>query len=382
MTLEVKNFGKFPAAYFDVESWEAPNGAGKTTLLNAYLFAFTGKTQTGFVPIKVGTMPTETTFVCVNDLDGLLPFYGICRKIKNGETFLYVNGDCITQSYFEDVCAGMGINLELLAACADANILTDPQLTAEQLRKLLIRTGVMDGGESLLLRKEQKKVREKLKQAQQYALSNVTIPQRTAEPLSDAERAYLSEYAKLETITNAQTLTVCQTCGRAFGTEDVKRLEREKSEASAKVKQMQKEVERILVKKKIFDQNTQDINDAQRLINLATNAKRDVVAYELRLGEIETQLYKADAQAIRASLPEGVEVVTEKTTKTAKTSSTCTLTYQGVPLKSVNRGKRVELCVRMLDKARAGAPFPIIIDNAESVQGLDDIPNLIRLSVE
>ena len=107
---------------------------------------------------------------------------------------------------------------------------------------------------------------------------------------------------------------------------------------------------------------------------------------DTQIAALEEQIRAADAAAVRPALPDDVQIITETTAKTTgRVSSTCTLTYKSVPLKSVNRAKRVEICVRILETARVMTDtvdkIPIIIDNAESVQGLDDVRNVIRFTV-
>jgi hypothetical protein len=148
---------------------------------------------------------------------------------------------------------------------------------------------------------------------------------------------------------------------------------------------MQSERTRIESKRDAYETESVAISDAERLIATAITARKRVIQLDEIIARLLAQITENDARALRAELPEGVEVITERVSKTGAVSNVCTLTYNGVPLKSVNRAKRVEICVRLLAAARAKAGMQdvasIIIDNAESVQGLDDVPNVIRFTV-
>ena len=163
-------------------------------------------------------------------------------------------------------------------------------------------------------------------------------------------------------------------------------MRRERDEAAKAYKGMRAEAERIAERLKAYNAETAAIEEAEAIISRASGARRRVQDIDEQMAALEEQIRAADAAAVRPALPDDVQIITETTAKTTgRTSSTCTLTYKGVPLKSVNRAKRVEICVRILETARVMTDtvdkIPIIIDNAESVQGLDDVQNVIRFTV-
>ncbi|MBQ2034061.1 MAG: hypothetical protein II217_06760, partial [Alistipes sp.] len=61
------------------------------------------------------------------------------------------------------------------------------------------------------------------------------------------------------------------------------------------------------------------------------------------------------------------------------------VSYEGPKRKSVNRGRRIRLCIELLDRARTNkgqARIPILVDNAESVQGIEEaFDNVIQFKV-
>lgn len=389
MRLHLTNFGRFDQFTIDFENKTWPNGAGKTTLINAYLFALTGRCLTGFQPRRVGAPDDETTGVTVEGWPA--PTIEVRRTLSpKGSTCLYLNGDMATQTEFVDILAQrFGIPIDLVIACADANLLTDPALTAEQLRRLLVRASLVENDEATALRRERDALRKARKTAEQYALTTVAVPQRTVEPLTEAESDYLQR-ANLHVATLNRigpTLpTVCPTCGKQYTAAEIDAVRRERDEAAKAYKGMRAEVERITERLKAYNAETAAIEEAEAIISRASGARRRVQEIDTQIAALEEQIRAADAAAVRPALPDGVQIITETTAKTTgRISSTCTLTYKGVPLKSVNRAKRVEICVRILETARVMTDtvdkIPIIIDNAESVQGLDDVRNVIRFTV-
>lgn len=385
MKLHLENFGGFTytetAVY--VADWTASNGAGKTTLLNAYIFALTGRTLNGFEPRRTGTPDSEPTTVIIYDA----PSLPLIRRtyLPTTGSILYVNENATTQTDFVHVCAERGIDIEFAALCADTNLLTNPALTSEDLRKLLVRADVMDGGESEALRKTAKEVRAKKKTAEQYALSNVSVPQRTVEPLNEAERAYLREFYEAHDVYTSKCLgETCPKCGQMYSEQQREDNLKRVQAAETLIQTRQEEARRLHAQAEAYDEETQMINDAERLLATAAKARADVQRYDAQLKEIDETLRDLDALAVRTELPAGVALLTDKMAKTGTTKSVCTLLWYSVPLKSVNRAKRIEICVTILANARERKgmqDWPIIIDNAESIQGLDDVPNLIRLSV-
>lgn len=382
MHLTLENFGRFESFETPLKSTTAPNGSGKTTILNAYLYALTGRTLTGFEPRRKGTPDSEPTTVILKGLPGL----PLIRRtyIPATGAMLYVSEQYTTQTDFVRACAERGVDIDFAALCADANVLTNPALTSEDLRKLLTRADVMDGGEVETLRKEAADVRKKRKVAEQFALSNVSIPARTVEPLNAAERMYLNIFKDAQRLDAAGVLDTCVTCGQTIPKVDLIVMRDSYEKAHEIVTERSDEAFRLMRQANAYDAETQSIADAERLIAAASRAREDVQRYDARLQTIDGTLRELEANAVRADLPDGVELVTESTTKTGTSKSVCTLTYDGIPLKSVNRAKRIEICVAILDGARTRKgmqAFPIIVDNAESVQGLNDVANLIRLSV-
>lgn len=389
MKLHLTNFGRFDKFTIDFESRTWPNGAGKTTLVNAYLFALTGRCLTGFQPRRVDAPDDETTGVTVEGWPA--PTIEVRRTLSpKGSTRLYLNGDMATQTEFVDILAQrFGIPIDLVVACADANLLTDPALTAEQLRRLLVRASLVENDEATSLRREHDALRKARKTAEQYALTTVAVPTRTVEPLTTAETDYMTRAGEHVATLNriGGTLpTVCPTCGKQYTAAEIDAVRRERDAAAKAYQGMRAEVERITERLKAYNAETAAIEEAEAIISRASGARRRVQDIDEQMAALEEQIRAADAAAVRPALPDDVQIITETTAKTTgRTSSTCTLTYKGVPLKSVNRAKRVEICVRILETARVMTgtvdKIPIIIDNAESVQGLDDVRNVIRFTV-
>lgn len=389
MKLHLTNFGRFDKFTIDFESRTWPNGAGKTTLINAYLFALTGRCLTGFQPRRVDAPDDETTGVTVEGWPA--PTIEVRRTLSpKGSTCLYLNGDMATQTEFVDILAQrFGIPVDLVVACADANLLTDPALTAEQLRRLLVRASLVENDEATSLRRERDALRKARKTAEQYALTTVAVPARTVEPLTMAETDFLARAGEHVATLNriGRTLpTVCPVCGKQYTTAEIDAVRRERDAAAKAYQGMRAEVERITERLKAYNAETAAIEEAEAIISRASGARRRVQEIDTQIAALEEQIRAADAAAVRPALPDDVQIITETTAKTTgRTSSTCTLTYKGVPLKSVNRAKRVEICVRILETARVMTDtvdkIPIIIDNAESVQGLDDVRNVIRFTV-
>lgn len=389
MKLHLTNFGRFDKFTVDFESRTWPNGAGKTTLINAYLFALTGRCLTGFQPRRVDAPDDETTGVTVEGWPA--PTIEVRRTLSpKGSTCLYLNGNLSTQAEFTDILAQrFGIPVDLVVACADANLLTDPALTAEQLRRLLVRASLVENDEATNLRRERDALRKARKTAEQYALTTVAVPARTVDPLTMAETDYMARAGEYVATLNriGPTLpTVCPTCGKQYTAAEIDAVRRERDAAAKAYQGMRAEVERITERLKAYNAETAAIEEAEAIISRASGARRRVQDIDEQMAALEEQIRAADAAAVRPALPDDVQIITETTAKTTgRTSSTCTLTYKGVPLKSVNRAKRVEICVRILETARVVTDtvdkIPIIIDNAESVQGLDDVRNVIRFTV-
>lgn len=363
-----------------LRSGDLPNGSGKTTLVNAYYWALTGRTLNGFDVIPAGVdRQNVSTAVTVEGFAGL----SIRRELTPKGAQLYVNGHAVTQTDFVRAMMDKGVDVEFAAACADVNALADPQVTADQLRRVLVRADVMDNGEADQLRKTLRTLRADKETAERYALANVTIPVETCEPLTEAERVFLADYNRAVEIVNKGMECVCPTCKRAYTAERVREIKFAYSEACAAITKNGPEVARITAKLDAYNEEQQCIADAKRMVEASKHARDNVRELERRIAETEVEIREADRRAVQAELPDGWQLVTDKTLKTGRTTGTFTLTYNGVPLKSVNRASRVKLCITLLSSARASRgmdEFPIIVDNAESVQNVDT-PNVVLLRV-
>lgn len=382
MRIVFNNFGPHVRSFSEVADMTAGNGQGKTTLLNGYLWILTGRTLGGFEPVRQGTPDGETTEVRLYGFDGL---HEIRRTTTNaGGTTLYVDNDVMTQTEFAQLLAGRGIDLDFVALCCDANALASDALTSDDLQKLLTRAEVMDGGGLETLRKEAADVRRKLKQADMYSCALLEIPGRTTSKVSDAELDFVKRFDEYAHIVKIGVETVCPACGQTIAESERNARQNAYDEAKRFTDDKRAEYERVQDQINAYNAESNEINDAKRIIKNATRAREDVIRYGTRLREIDEQIRDLRAKSVRADLPEGVELVTEQKMKNGSTKSVCTLTWNGVPLKSVNRAKRIEICVRILAQARDRAgmqSIPIWIDNAEAVQGLQDVKNVIRLVV-
>lgn len=363
-----------------LQSKTAANGGGKTTLVNAYYWTLTGRTLNGFDVIPAGAdRQNVSTVVALEGFAGL----SIRRELTPKGTQLYVNGSAVTQTDFVRAMMDKGVDVEFAAACADVNTLADPQVTADQLRRVLVRADVMDNGEADQLRKTLRTLRADKETAERYALANVTIPVETCEPLNEAEFVFLADYNRAVEIVNKGMECVCPTCKRAYTAERVREIKFAYSEACAVMTSKRNEAARIAAKLDTYNEEQQRIADAKRMVEASKRARDNVRELERRIAETEVEIREADRRAVQAELPDGWQLVTDKTLKTGRTAGTFTLTYNGVPLKSVNRAERVKLCISLLSSARASRgmdEFPIIVDNAESVQNVDT-PNVVLLRV-
>lgn len=383
MHLEIENFAGFSGLHcVPLESATVPNGGGKTTAVNAYIFALTGKVQTGFEPVPAGCVPVSG--VPIGTVQMKVRRHRVRRDVMPTGTTLYVDGNVTTQSEFVRVMQDEGVDVEFAAACADVNVLTESGLTSDRLRKLLTLTGVIDDGETARLRRKLVSLRADRRTAEQYALSVVEVPLPTCEPLTQAEEEFLKRYDDATQTMNRGTSLTCPACGRALPAERVRKIKFEYADACTVVTSGRAEAARILDKRTAYEEEQSRISRAQELAELCQKARNDIRIIDESIEAVERELLEADKASIRAVLPEGWEVITDKTAKTTgRTSNICTLTYKGVPLKSVNRAQRVKLCVELFDKARAARgmeDFPILVDNAESVQGIEQ-KNVVLFSV-
>lgn len=378
MQLEIKNFGGFrdKIVEFDAPSViTLPNGYGKTTIINAFVFVLTGKALSGFEARNVDTPADEPTVVT---LSGYLPVKVRRVLASDGGTNLYVDSFYMAQNAFAE-----RYPVDFMVACANVNLLTNPDLSSEKLRKLLSITGAMQTDRSDELRKEQKELREKRRQAEPYALSNIVIPTHVIAPLSESEELFVTDYEKHSDTIRKGVETACPTCGRGYDADKVKAQRKSLLVAKTFVDAHAKEYDRLHRQECDFREEQIKIADAKRLANTAKRARADVVRFDERLAQIEIELREADARAVSSVLPDGVEIKTERTTKTGKSSSACTLTHNGVPLKSVNRGERIKICIELLQQAitRMQGRYVILVDNAECVQGLEHYDNVVQFKV-
>lgn len=382
MQVEVCNFGKFTQFYYEFsESNTHPNGWGKTTLINTYVWALTGRTLNGFEPRRIDAALEDKTTVTLHlgDADDT-----VIRRVetpKGTEAYISANGAPFV--IISNAELAQRLQTPLRVACADSSILTDTALTSEQLRKFLAVTDVMDLDEAQRLRKDAATLRKQLKTAEQYALTNVAMPTQTVGELSkvDADLIKRFEQASHDMIRYAQT-EVCPTCGQRLPQMVIDENARRRADAKAFVDAWRDEYTRLLRHRADYECEQQAIEDAKRLIANAQNARKDVARITEQLAGIDAQLQTLDAKAINATLPEGVEVQISKTAKSTGTvSSTCTLCYKGVPLKSVNYAQRVRIGIEILDAARKRAnaeSIPIFVDAAGEILDVHSIaPNLI-----
>lgn len=362
-----------------LETIVAPNGDGKTTLVNAYYWALVGKTLDGFDVRPAGRRDVVTSVT-------LAGFAGaeIRRTLTAKGTTLYVNGDALTQTDFVRAFMERGVDVEFAATCADVNTLTAGTVTSDQLRKLLARAGVMDNGEADALRKTLSGLRASRADAERFAVLNVAIPTPTCEPLTRAESEFADRYARDVMRVREGIVCTCPTCGHGYSAVKVRMIRAEYYEARVRMTENKEENARIMEKLNAYKAEQDAIEEAQSVVARAQRARGALIDIDEKIATVEAQLREADKNAILADMPDGWSIETDKTFKTSgRTSSTCTLTYNGIPLKSVNRAERVRLVVELLDAARARKgmqAFPIIVDNAESVQKID-VPNVVRLSV-
>ena len=380
MLLTMVNFAGFTQKSGPIETTDAPNGAGKTTLVNAYYWALTGKTLDGFDVRPAGRRDVVTS-VTLADFAGAV----IRRTLTAKGTTLYVNGDVVTQTDFVRAFMERGVDVEFAAACADVNALTSGNaLTSEQLRKLLARAGVMDNGEADVLRKMLSGLRASRADAERFAVLNVTIPTPTCEPLTRAESEFADRYARDVMRVREGIVCTCPTCGHGYSADKVRKIRAEYYEACARMTENKDENARIMEKLNAYKAEQGVIEEAKNAVARARRARGALIDIDEQIATVEAQLRDADKNAILADMPDGWSIETDKTFKTSgRMSSTCTLTYNGIPLKSVNRAERVRLAVKLLDAARTRKgmqEFPIIVDNAESVQNID-VPNVVRLRV-
>lgn len=377
MQLQVENFGGIRAIEaLPLVSRTLPNGHGKTTMVNAYLFALTGKTLNGFQARNIYAPADELTTV---KLLGFLNLAVIRRTTDGNGTTLYVGGDVVTQADFNAALANDGYDLDFITACANANVLTSNDLDAETLRKILAKADVLDNEEYDAVKKELSALRKKLKAAELAALTSVLIPQRSCQPITEAERVFATGYKKAKIILNDGVTTTCPFCNATHDKAKIAALQKMFDEAKIIVEEGLNEFSRIMIKQSDYDKEAQDIEDAKRLSDAARIARNNVISLKKEVASYQEELNRIDAERIVANLPDGVSIITEIMQKNGTTKPTCTLEYNRIPLRSINHAKRIEICVAILDNARTNKGMdrvPIIIDNADA---FDDQGTLARI---
>ncbi len=380
MRLQLKNFGGFTEKSFELARKCAvmwPNGAGKTTLVNAYVFALSGRCLNGFQPRNINAPDDEVTSVT---LDG--GSAGRIRRVlhANGSTELYVGDSICTQTRLAEL-----FDVDLAVACAYVTVLAEPGTDTEKVRKLLVVAGALQNGRAAELRAIKTKTLAALRDAEKHAATTTIIPERTVAELNILEKRFLGEYeANSNYALTHEGVTQCPTCLRPYSDDDLAHIKKNVENSLKFIKDFAGEYARLIEQKREYERESAEIARAQKIVEEAAKARKDVLYFHSTLQRIDAELAELDKVVIKTALPEHVEVQTEQSLKNGGTRNTCTLTYKGVPLKSINYAKRVMICVEILDAARKAKGLeylPILVDNAESVEGLDRFDNLISFKV-
>nr|DAL72661.1 MAG TPA: AAA domain protein [Caudoviricetes sp.] len=392
MNLMIINFGGLDKAgiQLDEKRFVMPNGSGKTTIVNAFHWLFTGKTIAGFEPIR------DACKTVVVKLTGM-PFYGgnvsvIERRLNpdTGTSTLLVNGMVYTQTEFEaDLLRETGVSIDLVRACATPTVLTYQSLTTDDLQKMLVSVGALNGDELKELKAKQKRIREAMTRAENNSMLSVEVPEVTTEVTTE-ELTFLKEYKDAKDRIDAEDMIddipqFCPCCGQMLPLDIIKRRRERYNRDVLFVNENEERAQKTQIKVDKHNEEVLSKRDAERMIEIAKEARKDYEDYKKYLDEVTKQIQEAQETYVGAQLPPDVELITEERLKNGKTKPCCKLTYKGLPLKTINYAKRVEICVQLIDTARrcAGAEhtIPILLDNAESVEGLQDIENLIRFEV-
>ena len=398
MQLLINNFGGVRGTLgFDFTDLEIPNGKGKTTILNAYYFLLTGKTLAGFVPRNAGTPDREPTQVFIYGFAGTdvikrrLDPTGKQMIIVSGMVGGVADGAVITQTDFEAYISNQlgGVPFYLIRACAEPGILAGESLQPADLKGFLTCLDILQRDEMKELQKEKKGILERIREAEKYALTNVSIPVATCKPLTLSEKSFLETYEYAKRNANAEIKAICSCCGQSLPTEKINEATEKKREGLTFINNPanQSEYKRVTEKQQRFENEWRDIADCKRLVDASVRAREDVIRLQSMLADVEERIKEAINEGTNANLPEGVSIVTSIKQKNGKEKDTCELYYNGLPLKTVNTAKRIEICVEMLDNARSRFAVqdtvPIIIDNAERVgRRFEDVPFVVRLSVK
>lgn len=354
------------------------NGHGKTTIVNAYIWALSGRTLQGFEAKHLCKNPdnNEPTEVIIA---GLLP-KPLKRVLKEqGGTLPMYGGMPVNNKQVEAIIEEHLAPLDFVLACADLNALTDPALTPAQLRSLLYVCGALNESEGPQLRAQRAELAKKVKDYEKYALANIEVPMRTKEPLTRIEEDLLYNADNNERKAQREVIEVCQVCGAKLEDGLIEQVKVEKAEAQAWLDDYAEEIERVRLKKILWDEENKELQHLTWLADNAKNARKQVVTLQAQMEELDEKIREADARDVSSWLPEGMEVVTEKARKAGAAATTCSLTLNGVPLKSINRSARVKLLVELLLNARVQNDcehVPILVDNAESIDKLPKILNV------
>lgn len=362
----------------DGQTISMKNGHGKTTIVNAYIWALSGRTLQGFEAKHLCTKPdnNEPTEVIIA---GLLP-KPLKRVLKEqGGTLPMYGGMPVNNKQVEAIIEEHLAPLDFVLACADLNALTDPALTPAQLRSLLYVCGALNESEAPQLRAERAELAKKVKDYEKYALANIEVPMRTKEPLTRIEEDLLYNAESNERKAQREVIEVCQVCGAKLDAELVERTKAEKAEAQAWLDDYAEEIERVRLKKILWADEERELQHLTWLADNAKNARKQVIQLQAQMEELDEKIREADARDVSSTLPKGMAVVTEKARKAGASATTCSLTLNGVPLKSINRSARVKLLIDLLLNARVQNDcehVPILVDNAESIDKLPKILNV------
>lgn len=362
----------------DGQTISMKNGHGKTTIVNAYIWALSGRTLQGFEPKHLckradNNDPTEVIIV------GLLP-KPLKRILKEkGGTLAMYGGMPVTNKQVEAIIEEHLAPLDFVLACADPNALTDSALTPAQLRSLLYVCGALNESLGPQLRAERAELAKKVKDYEKYALANVEVPARTNEPLTRIEEDLLRDAESNEWKAQREVVETCQVCGAKLEDGLIEQVKVEKAKAQAWLDDYAEEIERVRTKKKLWADEEQELQHLTWLAENAKNARKQVITLQAQIEELDEKIREADARDVSSQLPEGMEIITEKVRKAGAAATTCSLTLNGVPLKSINRSARVKLLVELLLNARVQKDcehVPILVDNAESIDKLPKILNV------
>lgn len=363
----------------DGQTISMKNGHGKTTIVNAYIWALSGRTLQGFEAKHLCKKPdnNEPTEVIIA---GLLP-KPLKRVLKEqGGTLPMYGGMPINNKQVEAIIEEHLAPLDFVLACADLNALTDPALTPAQLRSLLYVCGALNESEGPQLRAQRAELAQKVKDYEKYALANIEVPMRTKEPLTRIEEDLLYNADSNERKAQREVVETCRVCGAKLEGGLIEQAKAEKAEAQAWLDDYAEEIERVRLKKILWTDEERELQHLIWLAENAKNARKQVIQLQAQMEELDEKIREADARDVSSTLPKGMEVVTEKVRKAGTSATTCSLTLNGVPLKSINRSARVKLLVELLLNARVQNDcehVPILVDNAESI---DKLPKMLNVT--